>query len=985
MKGVNAPMKILVVTAHDAVNLSIENVIRELVKRGHEIYIFARMTEHRHIRMFENLHLLIRPVSELSKNEVAKYDFAFCPIDAVSSLTFYNIYIFTYNFIYSTRWSSDGGDFMFMQAEERPIIQWEDCARMAVGSPKNDTPIHNITSNSTILFVDTGHYPFGLEGKRELAETVLTICKSCTNSKIIVKPRRLPKEKNITHPEKTHLYCILSEITNEQLPTNLELLYEHRDMQELIDGSTLVITPGSTAYLDAVLRGKNILILNGFTSENSFDLRTDTILKQQFDVMRESGCLIDFREIEHYLPDGLHCREEHLNKVAASPGNVSVRVVDAIEYVYSKFLAKGQFPEIIQYDLGTYRDLMRADDSVNYTILKQKRIKNQTLLLSRGFDCAVADIDYQPWLDMLNKNYRDYPATPEGKRAFWRQMERKLYEVWVNEKEKMFFDPIDQALFLHALNGLGRTNEILALQNSEIICEGPYHYHLALIYRDQKQTTTAIEYFVKFLKDANSRPYEKYPQDHSGIRNAYNYIFKNYNGENISASEFADLYIVLYEQRDAMIVTYSNRKQAHNRLPKVANQLADTDSNRALKCLQLYAKWEYHYNIRPLDNHLKSIQNAKLYRFRNNINLFVRKLKGGMRCLREHGLSYTLNRGLKKIRQFLKKKIKDKSFYRIWNTFRTKVLVGYHLYAQTIENNGEATTLFLSGPGTGDTYVFASLFKEFISRNFSNQNVVLIVIGKSSVDVANLFGINLVKAVSVDDFRALTNLLMFGGTHIMKVHSLHYHWFYRHTAILGYPMGIHGFNFLSFPAAYLGVSEDKISKPVFFANKKELQELFLQNGLIPHKTVVLTPHVKTFKAIPNSFWICLAGTLLDKGLSVCTNAVNTEPPILGTVPIFVPYQASVPFLEMAGATIGVRSGFQDVTSTAECIKISLVCKDQPTGYLCCNGGEAFYLNEMYHYSNQYDLLYSPEIEEHLIEEIVQSILAYLDDRGKVVD
>lgn len=49
-------MRILVITAHDAVNLSIENVVREFIRRGHEVGIFARRMENRHIRMFKKLY-----------------------------------------------------------------------------------------------------------------------------------------------------------------------------------------------------------------------------------------------------------------------------------------------------------------------------------------------------------------------------------------------------------------------------------------------------------------------------------------------------------------------------------------------------------------------------------------------------------------------------------------------------------------------------------------------------------------------------------------------------------------------------------------------------------------------------------------------------------------------------------------------------------------------------------------------------------------
>ena len=74
-------MRVLLVTVHDAVNLSIENIVRELIFRGHSVVIYATTTEYRHIRMFDDLQIPIKPISALNEKEVEKFDIAFCPMD----------------------------------------------------------------------------------------------------------------------------------------------------------------------------------------------------------------------------------------------------------------------------------------------------------------------------------------------------------------------------------------------------------------------------------------------------------------------------------------------------------------------------------------------------------------------------------------------------------------------------------------------------------------------------------------------------------------------------------------------------------------------------------------------------------------------------------------------------------------------------------------------------------------------------------------
>lgn len=94
------------------------------------------------------------------------------------------------------------------------------------------------------------------------------------------------------------------------------------------------------------------------------------------------------------------------------------------------------------------------------------------------------------------------------------------------------------------------------------------------------------------------------------------------------------------------------------------------------------------------------------------------------------------------------------------------------------------------------------------------------------------------------------------------------------------------------------------------------------------------------------------------------------------MPVFIPFSQSVPFLEKAGVAIGIRSGFQDVTSTANCLKISVIWEKLPTPYRCCSVEEAFCLKDMYHQQDQVDLIYNFEREEELIREIVEKVLTH---------
>ena len=120
----------------------------------------------------------------------------------------------------------------------------------------------------------------------------------------------------------------------------------------------------------------------------------------------------------------------------------------------------------------------------------------------------------------------------------------------------------------------------------------------------------------------------------------------------------------------------------------------------------------------------------------------------------------------------------------------------------------------------------------------------------------------------------------------------------------------------------------------------------------------------------------MARQLKELGWCVCTNSIGEkEPAVEGTTPVYFPYSHSVPFLEWAGVSIGLRSGFQDVISAARCLKITLYPKGIRTFGGIKDISEFWSIENMYQQENQYDLLYTPDDEEQLISEIIY-ILSY---------
>lgn len=963
-------MNILVTTWVDAANLAIENIVREMVKRGHHVEIYAFYTDNKSIRMFSDLNIPLHNAKELNKNVIKQFDIAFTAESAMRGLRYSDIYVFSYNNIPDT-WVTDGSDFMFTMVRDRNLRWYEDCATMPIGIAKNDSIKHK-TEENQILFIDAGHNPFGYEAKMKVVQMLLNICESYPSYKIVVKPRWLLSEmKNQTHREMLHLYKLIEEATDGYLPDNLILLQEHINLQELIDKSCCAITTSLSCYLDIVLRGKGCIVVDGLDGEEEYSTRPS--FKNTYQAARDSGCCVNYKDIIKFLPNGIKCRPEHLKKRIPYTENVSSKIVDVIEYIFKNFIKKGKYPPIKNYEYASYEKELYTSPSTEFEYLKRKRLKNAILLITRTMEYVSADIDYSTYYSKLDHFYLHYPLNESGYKMLLQKMNEEKRNIYLKNSIKMMSDAIDQSILLQTYYESGKIEEILTMDKEKILCLGPYNFYLGLIFKKWNQTQEAMVAFKDYLFEANSRSYNKYPQECDGyIREAYNYILMYYNGFNIEVKDFAILYLFLENNRDTTLIPYSLRKKAHNMLLQLAQNLEKTDEKLSYDCLKLFACNEYHYNIRERDKKIKTLNSEIILmkgkftcKAKEKLYKFFKLIKGGLQCFKEHGVQYTINRIVEKIEA----KVCITNIAKIWNTYYNKVIKGYLIY-EKLQNYFHGAELLLSAPSRGDAYILGSMLHEYILQT-NIQNAVFIVWSEASKKIAELFQIDNIQVVSDIEFKSLYNLLMFDSSQIIKIRSMHFHVFYRHTAILGYLMGLHDFNLYSLSCAYLGLENHKYGTPIFQSCRTDINNLFSENRLSPSKTILISPYAKTIRPIPMTFWISLSEKLKKMGYQVCTNVAGNETPIPGTSGIFIPFSLSVPFLNQCAGTIGLRSGFQDVSCSAKCIKISLVWENNPTPFLCCSVSEAFSLSHMYGYNKQFDYIYAPNKESDLIETITE--------------
>lgn len=172
---------------------------------------------------------------------------------------------------------------------------------LAVGCLKSAN-IKNKKSRKKIVWIESGHFPFGSKGRNEIANTISSICKKLPDFEVVVKPRYLIKDcKSANHYNADHIYNYLIPISNSF--SNLQLIDEPCNLSEIICDAHTVIHTYSSAFQEAVELNKSIINIGDYFTEETVDLRKNRYAKIR-EYIDRAGCTISKNEVVSILPSG---------------------------------------------------------------------------------------------------------------------------------------------------------------------------------------------------------------------------------------------------------------------------------------------------------------------------------------------------------------------------------------------------------------------------------------------------------------------------------------------------------------------------------------------------------------------------------------------------------------------------------------------------------------------------------------------------------
>lgn len=302
--------------------------------------------------------------------------------------------------------------------------------------------------------------------------------------------------------------------------------------------------------------------------------------------------------------------------------------------------------------------------------------------------------------------------------------------------------------------------------------------------------------------------------------------------------------------------------------------------------------------------------------------------------------------------------------------FVPHLLRGHITYRKLTGGDRESTLFIAPYAGTGDMYLIELFLKSFVERQ-AIRDYTLAVASNACAQVARMMG---ESRVIVADQNTLNSVISYGrlirapSTSIVVLND---GWMGAPTEWL---RGYKGLNFeRMFRHTVFGLEDEiELQIPGASANTEAVLKLFDEQGLVPGRTVVLSPYANTLFHVPDPvFWARVAARCAERGLTVCTNCGPKEQPIVGTKAARLPLSLAPDLIETAGYFVGVRSGFCDVVSGTASRKVVLY--DREGRFYKGSFHEYFSLTAMGLGRNLREVEYGDGDKEDIVTEVMQCL------------
>lgn len=274
----------------------------------------------------------------------------------------------------------------------------------------------------------------------------------------------------------------------------------------------------------------------------------------------------------------------------------------------------------------------------------------------------------------------------------------------------------------------------------------------------------------------------------------------------------------------------------------------------------------------------------------------------------------------------IKSYLKSKPIIELLHIFFAEIVPGYRIYMRIIDLVDKDTKILICSPrGTGDIYIIGRYFKYYLLEN-DIKKYEFIFRGESERKVGKLFGICGSIILNDHEVWLLNRFKQYVGENNTRIIELHHYAYPEQSHVKSiYFEGYNGWTFEELiKRVGMGITEKVNPYLPRFQTENNIESIFKKRGLIPGKTVIISPFSSSAYVLDCIWWTELVKKLKKIGYTVATNvATESDYAIMGTIRLSIPYEKLKSYVEYAGYFIGARSGLCDILSDCSCYKIVL--------------------------------------------------------------
>ena len=507
-------MKVLFLLRSDCGNLALAKIAKSFLDMGHKVYGLL-LSNNANDTFMLDLRIIKITLSDAIAKGLNDYSCIIASRNCffMSNLSFNKLLVDFKGVIFTehtTLYEGDNvyGDFVFVSGTHNyhtiPKQIIHDIPALSVGCLKGKThptvSVPDFCSNC-ILFIESGHYPFGREGRVQLTKCILKLCERYPERDVVLKPRYLPSEcATSLHRNADHIYDYIYNLSNGVVPSNLHLLEKHYPLANLINLADVILHTYSSAFAEAVFWDKPIINLADICSLETVDLR-----KQRFELIKDYIDKIDCNmsvNSDIMIEDAQKCSIESKKYLFGENDASEQSIVDMMITVIEKS-NHNQFPTC-----GYYTDI----ETVNYSYWdfpKIRKIRTAGLIKNMIYHYAIRFDDFisfdQMATDLVNDIF-------EKKLCFENIMNRfnDLLSNYIKHfYEKLINDKINRAALLEYMY---QHNDDCFFENSIDSFkykDAAYYLFFGLFMQKKGNTKCANLMLEKYLKIVSKLPFDE--------------------------------------------------------------------------------------------------------------------------------------------------------------------------------------------------------------------------------------------------------------------------------------------------------------------------------------------------------------------------------------------------------------------------------------------------------------------------------------------